>query len=162
MTATSALLANQAQLQGALLVAGVVTTVVQQLCGSSPLPQSPDQPTQSQNPCPGVTTVSSMAFRSSSPGIDKRHGLIDRDGAWKRWQVRPAVGAPEAGVVGGHGATQVSRGPVLLAPPLPDLVLDGCRVQLLRDGLAAEELQREVGEDEAPRVAGKVRDGIGH
>ena len=82
MTATSALLANLTRLQSALLVAGVVTTVVQQVCGSSPPPQSPDQPTQNQNPCPGVTTVSSTAFRSSSPGIDKRHGLIDRDGAW--------------------------------------------------------------------------------
>ena len=77
--------------------------------------------------------------------------------------MRPPVGAPEAGAVGGHGAAQVSRGPVLLAPPLPNLVLDGCLVQLLRDGLAAKErLQREVGEDEAPRIARKVGDGVGH
>ena len=91
-------------------------------------------------------------------------GWIDvSDGARQRWQAGPPVGAPEARAVCGHGAAQVGRGPVLLAPLLPNLVLDGCRVQLLRDGLAAKErLQREVGEDEAPRVAGKLGDGVGH
>ncbi len=75
-------LANLARLQGALLVVGVVTSVVQQVCGSSPPPQLPEQPTQGQNPCPDVTPLNLTAFRSSSRGIDKRRGIIDSDGAW--------------------------------------------------------------------------------
>ena len=77
--------------------------------------------------------------------------------------MEPSIGAPEARAVGGDGAAQVGRWPVLLAPPLPNLVLNGCRVQLLRDGLATKERpQREVSEDEAPRVAGEVGDRVGH
>ena len=95
MTATEALLATLARFQGALLVAGVVTAAVQQACGSSPPPQSPEPPTAVQNPCPDVTTLSSTAFRSLSRGIDKRGGVIDTDGPWtildSIWNHRSAV-----------------------------------------------------------------------
>ena len=132
MTAAGALLDTLARLQGALLVAGVVTTAVQQACGSSPPPQSPEQPT-GQNPCPDVTTLSSTAFRSSSRGIDKRGGIIDSSGAWTvldsiwnhraataRGQLRPLVPRPLTADVGEIAVLQ-DEGDLFRAANLYDL-----------------------------------------
>ena len=82
MTRTGALLAILNRRRAALLTVGLLTTTALQAYDPSPPPQSPEQPTQGQNPCPGVTTLSSTAFRSSRRVIDKRAGIIDGDGAW--------------------------------------------------------------------------------
>ena len=82
MTRTAELLAILNRLRAALLTVGLLTTTAPQACDLSPPPRSPEQPTQGQNPCPGVTTLSSTAFRSSLRVIDKRAGIIDGDGAW--------------------------------------------------------------------------------
>ena len=132
MTVARALLANLARLQGALLVAGTVTAAVQQACGSSPPPQSPEQPT-GQNPCPGVSTVNSTAFRSLSRGTDKHAGIIDSSGAWTvldsiwnhrsaiaRGQLRPLVAQPLTADVGEIAVLQ-DEGDLFRAANLYDL-----------------------------------------
>ena len=133
MTEVGALLATLARFQGALLVVGVVTAAVQQACGSTPPPDSPEQPIEGQNPCPSVTTLTSRESRSLSRGIDKRGGIIDSEGPWRvldsiwnhraataRGQLRPLVAQPLTADVGEIAVLQ-DEGDLFRAANLYDL-----------------------------------------
>ena len=79
MTAAGALLAILNRFRAALLAVGLLTTTAPQACDPSPPNQTPAAPTQGQNPCASVTALGSAASRSSSPGVDKRRGIIAGD-----------------------------------------------------------------------------------
>ena len=133
MTGTRELLAILTRLRATLLTVGLLSTTAPQACDPSPSNQPPNAPTQNQNPCDSVTTLSSAAFRSSSRGIDKRGGIIDSDGAWTvldsiwnhrsataRGLLRPLVAQPPGADVGEIAVLQ-DEGDLFRAANLYDL-----------------------------------------